>query len=60
MKTVQFVLKIAAAALALAAAACCIVAFWDKIEAAFAGVKSKCCKSGCDNEYDDYVDWSAE
>ena len=62
MKMLQLVLKIAAAALALAAVACCIVAFWDKIEASFGCVKGKFCKSSdCDNsEYDEYVDWNAE
>lgn len=33
MKTARFVLKIVAAALALASAVCAIVGFWDKIAA---------------------------
>lgn len=59
MKAARFVLKIVAAALALAAAACCVIAFWDKIEAAFNCVKSKVCSLKCcgGTEYDDYVDW---
>ena len=62
MKTARFVLKIVAAALALAAAACCVIAFWDKIESAFFCLRDKvrkldCC---CGDECDDYVDWDAE
>ncbi|MGN0968147.1 MAG: hypothetical protein ACI4O3_02665 [Oscillospiraceae bacterium] len=63
MKVARFVLKIVAAALAVAAAVCCVIAFWDKIEAACGCVKEKLCKSGCcrcGSEYDDYVDWDAE
>lgn len=36
MKTARFVLKIVSAALALAAAVCAVVGFWDKISALFA------------------------
>lgn len=59
MKVARFVLKIVAAALVVAAAVCCVIAFWDKIEAAVGCVKAKLCKSGCciDSEFDDYVDW---
>ena len=59
MKVARFVLKIVAAALAVAAAVCCVIAFWDKIETAFYYVKEKLCKAGCciDGECDDYVDW---
>lgn len=59
MKVARFVLKIVAAALAVAAAVCCVIAFWDKIEAAFGCVKTKLCKADCcgSSEYDDYVDW---
>ena len=61
MKVARFVLKIVAAALAVAAAVCCVIAFWDKIEAACGCAKEKLCKSGCcGSEYDDYVDWDAE
>ncbi len=61
MKVARFVLKVVAAALALAAAACCVVAFWDKIVEVFGCAKAKLCKSGCcGGEYDDYVDWDAE
>lgn len=62
MKVARFVLKVVAAALALAAVACCVIAFWDKIAAAFGCVKEKLCKPGCccGSEYDDYVDWDAE
>ena len=62
MKTARFVLKIVAAALALAAAVCCVIAFWDKIEETFFCLKNKVKKieCGCGDEYDDYVDWDAE
>lgn len=62
MKVARFVLKIVAAALAVATAVCCVIAFWDKIEAACGCAKEKLCKSGCchGSEYDDYVDWDAE
>lgn len=62
MKTARFVLKIVAAGLALAAAACCVIAFWDKIEEAFFCLKNKVKKIECahDSEFDDYVDWDAE
>ncbi len=58
MKIARFVLKIVAAALAVAALACCVIAFWDKIEAAFYYVKEKLCRSKCFcSECDDYLDW---
>lgn len=63
MKVARFVLKIVAAALALAAAVCCVIAFWDKLAAVFDCARKKLCKSGycCGgSEYDDYVDWDAE
>ena len=61
MKVASCVLKIVAAILALAAAVCCVIAFWDKIEAAFDCVKAKLCKKGlCTCESEDYVDWTAE
>ena len=62
MKAARFVLKIVAAALALAAAVCCVIAFWDKIETAFCCLKSKVRKieCSCAGECDDYVDWDAE
>lgn len=62
MKVARFVLKIVAAALALAAAVCCVIAFWDKIETAFYYVKEKIGKAGlcCCGEYEDYADWDDE
>lgn len=63
MKVARFVLKVVAAALALAAAVCCVIAFWDKLAEVFCCAKEKLCKSGCrcrGSEYDDYVDWDAE
>lgn len=61
MKVARSILKIAAAALALAAAVCCVIAFWDKIEAAFNCVKAKLCKKGlCTCESEDYADWTVE
>lgn len=62
MKVARFVLKTVAAALALAALVCCVIAFWDKLAAALGCAKDKLCKVGgrCGSEYDDYVDWDAE
>lgn len=59
MKVARSVLKIVAMVLAVATAVCCVIAFWDKIEAAIGCVKAKISKSGCccDSEFDDYVDW---
>ena len=61
MKIARFVLKIVALALAVAAMACCIVAFWDKIADGLSCAKERlaekracCCHS---SEYDDYADW---
>lgn len=60
MKIARFVLKIMALALSVAATACCIIAFWDKIADGFTCVREKiadrrtCCHS---SEYDDYADW---
>ena len=62
MKVARFVLKVVAAALGLAAAVCCVIAFWDKIEESLGCAKGKFCRSGCcgNSEYDDYVDWDDE
>lgn len=54
MKVVRFVMKIVAVSLAVAAAACCVIAYWDKIVDAVEAVRCKCCKKG---EYADYADW---
>lgn len=53
-KVVRFVLKIVAIGLTVAAAACCVIAYWDKIVDAVEAVRSKCGKKG---EYADYADW---
>ena len=59
MKIARFVLKIVGLCLALAAAACCVIAYWDKITECVQGVGQalgvKCCQ--CPSEYDDYADW---
>lgn len=60
MKIARFVLKIVAVSMTAMAAACCIVAYWDKIAEFFGCAKEKlqekksCC---CHSEYDDYADW---
>ncbi len=61
MKVARLVLKIVGWSLAVAAAACCIVAYWDKITEGLTCVKDKfaekgacCCHS---SEFDDYADW---
>ncbi len=61
MKATRVILKIVAAVLVVGAAACCVIAFWDKIEAAFNCVKTKLCKRGlCTCECEDYADWNVE
>ena len=61
MKTARCVLKIVAAALAIAAAACCVIAYWDKIENAFYCLKAKVQKIQCSCcECDESIDWDAE
>ena len=59
MKIARFVLKIVGACLALAAAACCVIAYWDKITECVHGIGKalglKCCQYP--SEYDDYADW---
>lgn len=62
MKIARFVLKIIAASLALAAAVCAVIAFWDKIieagrelSAALSERKANCrfCRPA---EYEDFAD----
>ena len=61
MKATRWILKVITAVLALAAVVCCVIAFWDKIEAGICCVKEKLfgCTCGC-SEYDDYMDWDDE
>jgi hypothetical protein len=60
MKAARFVLKIVALALAAAALACAIIAYWDRIADFFGGIQDKLeenrhfCRH---SEYDDYADW---
>lgn len=60
MKVARFVLKIVAVAMVVAAAACAVVAYWDKIVDAFYAVADKIeeKKAECRfaSEYDDYED----
>ncbi|MEQ2443326.1 hypothetical protein [Pseudoflavonifractor intestinihominis] len=62
-KVVQFVLKLVAVCMVVAAAACCVIAYWDKISAFLGCARDKiaekraCC---CHSEYDDYADWDEE
>lgn len=60
MKIARFVLKIVAVAMVVAAAACAVVAYWDKIVDAFYAVADKIeeKKAECRfaSEYDDYED----
>lgn len=57
MKVARFVLKIVALALAIAAAVCAIIAYWDKLLelGTCAGEKLKK-TAGRPSEYDDYVE----
>ena len=61
MKVARFVLKIVGLSLALAAAICCVVAYWDKITSAVCGLKDKVADKGAGcchpSEFDDYADW---
>ena len=58
MKTVRFILKIAAVAMAVAAVACAVLAYWDKIMDLFDSiadkVEEKKANSHFASEYDDY------
>lgn len=60
MKVARFVLKVVAVSLTMAAAVCCVIAYWDKITEFFFRAKSRitekcaCCRG---SEYDDYADW---
>ena len=60
MKVARFVLKIVAASLAVAAAACCIIAYWDKLVGFCSGVKAAAAEKKAlrsrPAEYDDYAD----
>ncbi len=57
MKAARFILKVVTACLAVAAVACCVVAYWDKIVDAVEAIKSKCCPKCRSAEYADYADW---
>ncbi len=59
---VQFALKLAAGLAVLAAAACCIAAYWDKIMELCDCAKEKLAekRACCQAEYDDYADWDEE
>lgn len=61
MKLARFILKIIALSLSVVAAACCIVAYWDKITALAGGVSEKLAEKKATlcrpSEYDDYADW---
>lgn len=59
MKAARFVLKIVGFCLAAAAAACCVIAYWDKITEGVHAIGEKLgCKCCCrPSEYDDYADW---
>ena len=60
MKTVRFILKIAAAVMAAAAVVCAVVAFWDNIMDLFDSIADKLEEKKADSrfasEYDDYDD----
>ena len=55
----QITLEIVLFGLAVAAAVCCVIAYWDKITECVHGVGRalglKCCQYP--SEYDDYADW---
>ncbi len=57
MKVARFVLKIVALSLAAAAAACCVIAYWDKITEGICAIGEKFGRKCRSAEYDDYADW---
>ena len=61
MKVARFVLKIVAVSMAVMAAACCIIAYWDRIVAFLGCARDKIAeKKDClchHSENDDYADW---
>jgi len=57
MKAARFILKLFAILLAVGAAACCVIAYWDKIVDGCTALKSKLCPCCRDDEFDDYADW---
>lgn len=59
MKSVGFILKLVAAALALGAAVCCVIAFWDNLRDLISSVKSALPK-GCCLRKAEYIDWDEE
>ena len=62
-KVVQFVLKLVAVCAIVAAAACCVIAYWDKITAVLSCARDKLAEKKaycCHSEYDDYADWDEE
>ena len=56
MKVARFVLKIVALSLALAAAICAIIAYWDKLTELGECAKGKLRRKTCVEEYADYVE----
>ena len=54
MKIARFVLKIVALSLAIAAAACALVAYWSKLAELCDCAKGKLKRTACVSEYDDY------
>ncbi len=61
MKVARFVMKCVAFGLVVGAAACAVIAYWDKIVDWFYNLadkveekKADCCHA---SEYDDYDDW---
>ncbi len=62
MKVAQGIIKLLAVCLAIAAIACCIIAYWDKICSFFTRAcealqKKKAGCPICSSEYEDYADW---
>ena len=57
MKVARFVLKIVALSLAVAAAVCWVIAYWDKINACICAVSERLGMKCRGAEYDDYADW---
>ena len=59
MKVARFVLKIIALSLAVAAVACAVIAYWDKLAACVQAIGEKLSEKKaclCPSEYDDYAE----
>lgn len=57
MKVARFVLKIVALSLTIAAAACAVIAYWDKLVELGTCASKKIHTKACDKDYEEYADY---